>query len=102
MKPMTACIIGLAHTRFGRLEDQTLESLIMRVTRKARDNVGIDARNVDAIYVSHMNGGFVPQTFVSSLPLQGDPGLRFKPATRVENACARFSKAGRRSAAGCR
>lgn len=40
-----------------------------------------------------MNGGFVPQTFVSSLPLQADPSLRFKPATRAENECASGSAA---------
>ena len=90
---MTACIIGWSHTRFGKLEEETLESLIVRVTREALDNAGVEARGVDAIFVSHMNGGFVPQTFVSSLPLQADPGLRFKPATRVENACASGSAA---------
>ena len=35
-----------------------------------------------------MNGGFVRQEFHSSLPLQAHPDLRFKPSTRVENACA--------------
>jgi acetyl-CoA C-acetyltransferase len=28
---MTACIIGWAHTRFGKLEGETVESLIVRV-----------------------------------------------------------------------
>jgi acetyl-CoA C-acetyltransferase len=90
---MTACMIGWSHTRFGKLEEENLESLIVRVTCGALENAGIEARAIDAIFVSHMNGGFVPQTFVSSLPLQADPGLRFKPATRVENACASGSAA---------
>src|SRR5262249_25253489 len=40
-----------------------------------------------------MNGGFVRQEFHSSLPLQTHPDLRFKPSTRVENACATGSAA---------
>jgi acetyl-CoA C-acetyltransferase len=34
-----------------------------------------------------------PQDFTASLVLQADPQLRFKPATRVENACATGSAA---------
>jgi acetyl-CoA C-acetyltransferase len=40
-----------------------------------------------------MNGGFVRQEFPDSLVFQADPGFRFKPATRVENACATGSAA---------
>ena len=40
-----------------------------------------------------MNGGFVRQEFHSSLALQAHPDLRFKPSTRVENACATGSAA---------
>ncbi|HEX5804334.1 MAG TPA: thiolase domain-containing protein, partial [Azospira sp.] len=36
---------------------------------------------------------FENQTFPASLPLQADPALRFKPATRYENACASGSAA---------
>src|SRR5438270_9739186 len=40
-----------------------------------------------------MNGGFVKQEFPASLVFQADPAFRFKPATRVENACATGSAA---------
>jgi putative MATE family efflux protein len=40
----------------------------------------------------HFNAGFSPQDFTASLVLQAD-ALRFKPATRVENACATGSAA---------
>ena len=33
-------------------------------------------------------GGLVPDAFASSLALGLDPAMRFKPATRLENACA--------------
>ena len=48
--------------------------------------------DIDAIYVGN-NGGFEKQDFPASLVLQADPALRFKPATRVENACATGSAA---------
>ena len=48
---------------------------------------------IDEIWLGHFNGGFVAQDFTSSLVLQADPALRFKPATRVENACATGSAA---------
>jgi acetyl-CoA C-acetyltransferase len=43
--------------------------------------------------LGHFNAGFSPQDFTASLVLQADPALRFKPATRVENACATGSAA---------
>ena len=39
------------------------------------------------------NNGFSNQDFPSSLVLQANDGFRFKPATRVENACATGSAA---------
>jgi acetyl-CoA C-acetyltransferase len=47
----------------------------------------------DAIFVGHFNGGFAKQDFPSSLVMQALPELRFKPATRLENACATGSAA---------
>jgi acetyl-CoA C-acetyltransferase len=84
---MNPCIVGWAHTCFGRLDGETLESLIAQVTSGALADAGISGREVDAIFVGNL-GGFENQTFPASLPLQADPALRFKPATRYENACA--------------
>ena len=50
-------------------------------------------REVDAIFVGHGGMGMVRENFVSSYPLQADPGLRWCPSTRVENACATGSAA---------
>ncbi len=90
---MTACIVGWAHTPFGRLPGETVESLIVRVTREALDHAGIGAGEVDEIVLGHFNAGFSAQDFTASLVLQADDGLRFTPATRVENACATGSAA---------
>lgn len=90
---MTGCIVGWAHTRFGRHDNEDIESLIVKVATDAIHDAGLAPADVDAIYVGHMNAGFVRQEFPSSLVLQTDPSLRFKPVTRVENACATGSAA---------
>ncbi len=90
---MTACIVGWAHSRFGKLEGETLEGLITKVAAEALDHAGIGPDEVDEIVLGHFNAGFSPQDFTASLVLQADDRLRFKPATRVENACATGSAA---------
>jgi acetyl-CoA C-acetyltransferase len=90
---MTACIVGWAHSRFGKLEGETLEGLITKVAAEALDHAGIGPGDVGEIVLGHFNAGFSPQDFTASLVLQTDDRLRFKPATRVENACATGSAA---------
>jgi acetyl-CoA C-acetyltransferase len=90
---MTACIVGWAHTPFGRLDSETVESLTVRVANEALVDAGIAAADVDEILLGHFNAGFSPQDFTASLVLQASPDLRFKRATRVENACATGSAA---------
>ena len=90
---MTACIVGVAHTPFGKLDAESIESLVVRVARDALADAAIAAADVDEIVLGHFNGGFSPQQFTAALVLQADPAFRFKPATRVENACATGSAA---------
>src|ERR1700726_3428109 len=90
---MTACIVGWGHTPFGRLEGETVESLVVRVASEALADAGVPARDVDEIVLGHFNGGFSQQDFTASLVLQASPDLRFKRASRVENACATGSAA---------
>src|ERR1700734_3925555 len=90
---MTACIVGWAHTPFGKLSGETVESLIVRVANDALTDAGIAAKDVDEILLGHFNAGFSAQDFTASLVLQASPDLRFKRATRVENACATGSAA---------
>jgi acetyl-CoA C-acetyltransferase len=90
---MSACIVGWAHSPFGRLSDETLESLIVKVANDALRDAGIAASDVDEIILGHFNAGFSPQDFTASLVLQASPDLRFKRALRVENACATGSAA---------
>jgi acetyl-CoA C-acetyltransferase len=90
---MVASIVGWAHTPFGKLDTETVESLVVKVATDALADAGISAGEVDEIVLGHFNAGFSPQDFTASLVLQADPELRFKPATRVENACATGSAA---------
>ena len=90
---MTAAIVGWAHSPFGKLTDESVESLIVKVTTEALAHAGIEAKDVDEIVLGHFNAGFSPQDFTASLVLQASPDLRFKRALRVENACATGSAA---------
>ncbi|HEV2604587.1 MAG TPA: acetyl-CoA acetyltransferase [Microvirga sp.] len=90
---MTACIVGWAHTPFGKLDTETVESLVVRVTQEALEHAGIGAEDVDEVVLGHFNAGFSAQDFTASLVFQANDRFRFKPATRVENACATGSAA---------
>jgi acetyl-CoA C-acetyltransferase len=90
---MSAAIVGWAHTPFGKLNGETVESLIVRVAGEALADAGIGPKDVDEIVLGHFNAGFSAQDFTASLVLQASSDLRFKRATRVENACATGSAA---------
>src|ERR1700748_2173125 len=90
---MTGCIVGWAHTPFGKLSGETVESLIVGVANGALADAGIAAGDIDEIVLGHFNAGFSAQDFTASLVLQASPDLRFRRATRVENACATGSAA---------
>jgi acetyl-CoA C-acetyltransferase len=90
---MTACIVGWSHTPFGKHEALDVESLIVKVAKDAVADAGLGPDDIDEIVLGHYGGGFSAQGFTSSLVLQADDVWRFKPATRVENACATGSAA---------
>ena len=46
---MTACIIGWHHSKFGKLEDESVESLIVDVAAKALKDAEMDPHDIDAI-----------------------------------------------------
>jgi len=88
-----ACIVGWAHSPFGRLPDEGLEALIARVARAAIEDAGIEPAEIEAGFVGVMGEGFTNQGFPASLVLQDVPEMRFRPITRFENACATGSAA---------
>jgi acetyl-CoA C-acetyltransferase len=88
-----ACIVGWAHTPFGKLDDPDVESLIGRVSGEALAHAGIGTDAIDGIYVGVMNNGFSKQGFEGAQVALGLPDLAHVPATHVENACATGSAA---------
>jgi acetyl-CoA C-acetyltransferase len=86
-------LTGWGHSRFGKLTDETLESLIVQVSTAAVASAGIEPGQIDEIYLGQFNSGMMPLAFPSSLALQVSPDLANVPATRVENACASGSAA---------
>jgi acetyl-CoA C-acetyltransferase len=86
-------LTGWGHSRFGKLTDETLESLIVQVATEAISNAGIEPGQIDEIYLGQFNSGMMPLAFPSSLALQVSGQLANVPSTRVENACASGSAA---------
>ncbi|WP_375508549.1 acetyl-CoA acetyltransferase [uncultured Caballeronia sp.] len=86
-------IVGWAHVPFGKHAALSLEDLIVRAGREAMANAKVPANDVDGIWLGNLNGGLVPDIFASSLALSCEDGLRWKPAVRLENACASGSAA---------
>ncbi|MXQ07338.1 thiolase domain-containing protein [Alphaproteobacteria bacterium GH1-50] len=88
-----ALIVGCGHSKFGRLEEHSLEDLIQAVSREAIEDAGLAPSEIDAVFLGHFNSGMVADGFCSSMALAIHPDLRFKPAVRLENACASGSAA---------
>ncbi|MDQ0680237.1 acetyl-CoA C-acetyltransferase [Arthrobacter pascens] len=86
-------LTGWGHSRFGKLTEETLESLIVQVATEAISTAGIEPAQIDEIYLGQFNSGMMPLAFPSSLALQVSDQLANVPATRVENACASGSAA---------
>ena len=86
-------LTGWGHSPFGKLDDETLESLVVQVARDAITTSGLEPGDIDEIYLGQFNSGLVPLGFASSLALQVSDDLAGRPATRVENACASGSAA---------
>ena len=88
-----ACIVGWAHTPFGKLDNIDIEELIQAVVRDSIAHAGIQASDIDFAAVGVYNNGLNPQGFEAGLLSLHQPDLRFTPAVHVENACATGSAA---------
>nr|CAD6430979.1 acetyl-CoA acetyltransferase [Rhizobium sp. Q54] len=91
---MTAAqIVGWAHSRFGKSEAPTTRELIAEVVNPALRHAGIEAKDVDGIFVGVFNNGFTKQDFQGALVAMAADGFDHTPAVRMENACATGSAA---------
>jgi acetyl-CoA C-acetyltransferase len=100
-----ASIIGAYNTAFGAFvvkdkasglvtDTKTYYELLIEAGRGAIADAGLDAKDIDAIYVGSCSpASFVNQEHVAPIAAEIDPALRFKPMTRCECACASSSVA---------
>lgn len=91
---MAVSILGMSHSKIGKLEDKTVYDLLVESGRAALLDSGISGEEIDAIYVANYGAeDFNNQGHIAPYAVEVDPGLRFKPCFRVENACASGSTA---------
>lgn len=100
-----ASIIGAYNTAFGAFvtkdkatglmtDTKTYYDLLIEAGRGAIADAGLDAQDIDAIYVGSCSpASFLNQEHVAPIAAEIDPALRFKPMTRCECACASSSVA---------
>ncbi|RJG41260.1 acetyl-CoA acetyltransferase [Mesorhizobium sp. DCY119] len=88
-----AQIVGWAHSQFGKTEYEDTEQLMAAVAMPALEHAGVEAKDVDGIFVGIMNGGFFKQEFQAALVGMGSSDLAHTPSVRLENACATGSAA---------
>ena len=91
---MTApLIVGWGHTPFGKLDAIDAEALVKEAAEGALATAGLEASDIDGVFVGHFNGGFLRQDFSGTVAAMALPALRHVPAVRLENACATGSAA---------
>ena len=100
-----ASIIGAYNTEFGAFikkdkatglitDTKTYYDLLVEAGRGAIKDAGLEAKDIDAIYVGSCSPGtFINQEHVAPIAAEIDPALRFMPMTRCECACASSSVA---------
>lgn len=90
---MAVNVIGTFHSKIGRLDEYVYE-LLVQAGRGALEDAGVAAGDIDGIWIGNFSGGgFNSQEHLAPCAVDIDPALRFKPAVRVENACASGSAA---------
>lgn len=88
-----AQIVGWSHSHFGKSDAPDTESLIASILHPALTHAGVEAAQIDGIFVGVFNAGFSRQDFQAALVALSDDALRHVPAMRFENACATGSAA---------
>lgn len=100
-----ASIIGAYNTQFGSFvkknketkeitDLKSIDELTYEAVRGALKDAGVEGKDIDGIWVGTCAPGlFANQEHMAALAIDADPGLRYKSATRCEDACASSSVA---------
>ncbi len=100
-----ASIIGAYNTQFGSFvkknretkeitDLKSIDELTFEAVQGALKDAGVDGKDIDGVWVGSCAPGlFANQEHMGALAVSADPGLRYKPATRCEDACASSSVA---------
>jgi Acetyl-CoA acetyltransferase len=99
-------IVGAYNTKFGSFTQRNKETgevkelatvydLMLEAERGALKDSGVEGKDIDGIWVGSCAPGlFASQEHIAAFASEADPeGLRFKPLTRCEDACASGSVA---------
>ena len=98
-------IIGAYNTQFGSFvkknretkeitDLKSIEELTCEAVCGALEDAGVEGKDIDGIWVGSCAPGlFANQEHMAALAIAADPGLRYKPSTRCEDACASSSAA---------
>ena len=105
-----ACIVGWAHSPFGKLDDPDVEALIGRVARAAIEDAGIAPAEIEAVFVSLFNNGFSRAGFSvlagaaerAGTALHAEPRATRTPAPPARPRCTARATSSRPGAAGSR
>ncbi len=85
-------IVGAGCTEFGELWNNSFRDLFVKAGADAIFDAGIQAKDIDAMYIGNMSGGrFIGQEHIGALvaDYSGLAGLGLNiPSTHVEAACA--------------
>lgn len=91
---MQVKITGAYHSRFGKLEEETLYSLYAKAAKGALEDAQTEASQIDGVFVGNYSGGsFNNQENIAPYGVNALPELRNKPLYRVETACTSGSSA---------
>jgi len=91
---MGVSVLGTYHSKVGKLKEESIYSLLVKAGKGAIKDAGISPEDIDGIFVANYSGGgFNNQEHIAPYAVEIDEALRFKPCTRVENACASGSTA---------
>ena len=75
-------IIGMGCTKFGEHWDKSVDDMLIEAVYEAYADAGVEPKDVEAAWLGSVGSAFTGGTLATPLK------LKYKPVTRVENACA--------------